>query len=179
MAWVASAMCLFRISDLPASLGAVVVQQGFGKSGLPRRLVINCDQNDYRHAHEEQPSGIYTWWSDDDGATWDGPHPTGIPGIEPDHVVELDDGTLLMGTHFMRGDTQKLAEAVARSTDGGKTWGDVAIIASDNVHEYCEGAIVPLASGRLVCIMRENNHINYPSYLSFSSDGGRSPHSGK
>jgi hypothetical protein len=138
------------------------------------RLVINCDQNDYRHAHEEQTSGIYTWWSSDDGATWDGPCPTGIPGIEPDHIVELDDGTLLMGTHFMRGDTQKLTEAVARSTDGGVSWGELAIIASDNVHEYCEGTILPLASGRLVCIMRENNHINYPSYLSFSDDGGHS-----
>lgn len=138
------------------------------------RLIINCDQNDYRHTHEDQSSGIYVWWSHDDGETWDGPHPTGIPGIEPDHVVELEDGTLLMGTHFMRGDTQKLTEAVARSTDGGKTWGELAIIASDNVHEYCEGGIVPLASGRLVCIMRENNHINYPSYLSFSDDGGRS-----
>ena len=137
------------------------------------RLVINCDQNDYRHAHEEQASGIYTWWSSDDGESWEGPLPTGIPGIEPDHVVELEDGTLLMGTHFMRGDTQKLTQAVARSTDGGLTWGELSIIASDNVHEYCEGGIVPLKSGRLVCIMRENNHINYPSYLSFSDDGGR------
>jgi hypothetical protein len=137
------------------------------------RLFVVCDQNDYRHCHEDQPPGIYAWWSDDDGETWDGPHPTGIPGIEPDHVVELADGTLLCGTHFMRARTQKLTEAVLRSADGGRTWGEMAIIAGDAVHNYCEGAIVPLASGRLVCVMRENNHMNYPSYLAFSDDAGR------
>ena len=137
------------------------------------RLIVVCDQNDYRHCHEEQPPGIYLWWSDDAGETWDGPHPTGIPGIEPDHVVELADGTLLCGTHFMRARTRKLTEAVLRSTDGGRTWGEMAIVAGDAVHNYCEGAIVPLRSGRLVCILRENNHTNYPSYLAFSDDAGR------
>lgn len=136
------------------------------------RLVIVCDQNDYRHCHEAQPPGIYLWWSHDMGETWDGPHPTGIIGIEPDHVVELADGTLLCGTHYMRAATQKLTEAVARSTDGGRTWGNLTVIGGDSVHNYCEGAILPLASGRLVCVMRENNHHNYPSYLSFSDDDG-------
>ena len=137
------------------------------------RLAINCDQNDYRHCHETQPSGIYLWWSHDEGETWDGPHPTGVPGIEPDRVRELTDGTLLMGTHFTRAATQKTTEAVLRSTDGGKTWGGMAIIAGDRVHRYCEGAIIPLRSGRLACIMRENNHNNYPCYISLSDDGGR------
>lgn len=95
------------------------------------RLAIVCDQNDYRHCHEHQPPGIYLWWSRDDGETWDGPHTTGIIGIEPDHVVELADGTLLCGTHYMRAQTQKLTEAVARSTDGGKTWGDLTTIGGD------------------------------------------------
>ncbi len=137
------------------------------------RLIVVCDQNDYRHCHEDQSPGIYLWGSDDNGETWDGPHPTGILGIEPDHVLELADGTLLCGTHFMRGATQKLTEAVLRSTDGGQTWGEMSVIAGDAVHNYCEGAIVPLRSGRLVCILRENNHTNYPSYLAFSDDDGR------
>ncbi len=136
------------------------------------RLVILCDQNDYRHCHEDQPPGIYAWFSDDEGDTWHGPHPTGIPGIEPDRVRELPDGTLLAGTHFMRGDTQKLAQAVLRSADGGRTWGGLALVASDAVHNFCEGCILSLRSGRLACIMRENNHNNYPSYLALSEDGG-------
>lgn len=137
------------------------------------RLAIVCDQNDYRHCHETQPPGIYAWWSHDQGDTWEGPTPTGIPGIEPDRVRELPDGTLLVGSQFMRPSTQKLAQAVSRSTDGGKTWGDLAIVASDPVHNHCEGAFVQLQSGRLACIMRENNHGGYPSYVSMSDDRGR------
>ena len=136
------------------------------------RLVIICDQNDHTHMHERQSPGIHAWWSNDGGESWDGPSPTGIPGIEPDRVRELADGTLLVGTQFTRASTHKLAEAVLRSTDGGQTWGGLSVIASDPVHNYCEGAIISLQSGRLACIMRENNHNNYPSYLSFSDDQG-------
>jgi sialidase-1 len=137
------------------------------------RLVIVCDKDDHQHAHEGQPSGIHAWWSQDGGATWDGPHLTGVPGIEPDQVVELDDGTLLLGTHLQVAATQKLGEFVARSRDGGRTWEPVVPVAVDGVHNFCEGAIVQLPSGRLVCVMRENNHNNYPCYLAFSDDRGR------
>jgi hypothetical protein len=136
------------------------------------RLIIICDKDDHQHAHEGQPPGIYAWWSRDDGRTWDGPRPTGVPGIEPDRVVELDDGTLLMGTHFQVAATQRLGEFVARSGDGGQTWEPVVPVATDDVHNLCEGAIVQLPNRRLVCVMRENNHNNYPCYLSFSEDRG-------
>ncbi len=136
------------------------------------RLVILCDQNDYRHCHESQPPGIYAWWSEDGGKTWSKRQVTGIPGIEPDRVRELPDGTLIVGSHYMFASTHKLGQVVLRSFDGGKTWGDLAVVASDKVHNFCEGAIVPMSSGRIACIMRENNHNNYPSYISFSEDGG-------
>ena len=136
------------------------------------RLIIVCDKDDHQHAHEGQPCGIYAWWSQDQGTTWDGPHLTGVPGIEPDQVVELDDGTLLMGTHFQVAATQKLGEFVARSRDGGRTWDPVVPVATDSIHNFCEGAIVQLPSGRLVNVMRENNHHNYPCYLAFSDDRG-------
>lgn len=136
------------------------------------RLVILCDKDDYSHAHESQQPGIYAWWSSDDGTSWSDPVNTGVPGIEPDQVVELRDGTLLIGTHFLVSATQKLGQYVAISRDGGSTWDHVAKIASDDIHNFCEGAIVELTSGRLVCVIRENNHNNYPSYLSFSDDRG-------
>lgn len=136
------------------------------------RLVILCDKDDYSHAHESQQPGIYAWWSSDDGASWSEPVNTGIPGIEPDQVVELKDGTLLVGTHYLVSATQKLGQFVAISADGGSTWDRVSEIASDDIHNFCEGAIVELPSGRLVCIIRENNHNNYPCYLAFSDDGG-------
>ena len=62
------------------------------------RLVIVCDQDDYQHCHESQQPGIYAWWSEDDGDTWGPRVATGIPGIEPDRVRELEDGTLLVGS---------------------------------------------------------------------------------
>ncbi|MGH3449592.1 MAG: sialidase family protein, partial [Haloechinothrix sp.] len=130
------------------------------------RLVIVCDKDDFSHAHESQPPGIYAWWSSDDGESWSEPANTGVPGIEPDQVVELPDGTLLLATHFLVAATGKLGQFVARSHDGGQTWEPVVKIASDDVHNYCEGAIIPLPSGQLVCVIRENNHNNYPCYLS-------------
>jgi hypothetical protein len=36
------------------------------KSG---RLIVICDHDDYRHVHEDQPSGIWIWFSDDKGRT--------------------------------------------------------------------------------------------------------------
>lgn len=138
------------------------------------RLVINCDKDDMAHAHESQKPGICAWWSTDDGETWSGPYQTGVPGIEPDQVVQLDDDTLLMGSHFGVARTLKIGQFVSRSMDGGRTWPELVSIASDDVHNFCEGAIVQLASGRLVCVMRENNHNNYPCYFSFSDDRGKS-----
>src|SRR5688572_27929463 len=144
------------------------------------RLVICCDQNDFAHCHEDSPPGIYTWWSEDEGQTWTGRQPTGIPGIEPDRVVELSDGTLIMGTHFTSRDTVRLTEALAFSRDGGRSWGELTPAGKDPLHNFCEGAYVELAGGGLLCAMRENTsagareHNLYPSFVTYSLDGGRS-----
>ena len=141
------------------------------KSG---RLVIVCDHDDYLHMHEDQPPGIWIWFSEDEGRTWSEPRLTGVPGIEPDRVIELDDGTLLMGSQLVFRDNYKLAQFIMRSTDGGWTWKDLVVIAKDQVHNHCEGAIVKLSNGSLACVMRENNHNGYPSHVSFSYDWGKS-----
>ena len=77
-----------------------------------------------------------------------------------------------MGSHFLPADTQKHAEYIWRSADGGKTWGRGVAVAKDAVHMYCEGAYVPLAGGALLCVMRDNLHHNYPSQVSLSFDNG-------
>lgn len=137
------------------------------------RAIVVCDHDDYSHCHEDQPSGIWMWESRDEGSTWSEPKLTGIPGIEPDRIIELDDGTLLMGSHMTFRANRKIANFVMRSTDGGKTWRDLRIIAQDKVHHHCEGGLLTLKGGRLACILRENNHNGYPSYVSFSNDKGR------
>ena len=137
------------------------------------RVIVLCDHDDYAHVHEDQPSGIWQWESRDEGRAWSEPRLTGIPGIEPDRVVELADGTLLIAAHMTFAATRKLGQFVMRSTDGGRTWKDLSVIASDRVHHHCEGAVLTLENGALGCIMRENNHAGYPSYVSFSHDAGR------
>jgi len=138
------------------------------------RLVVICDRDDYEHCHEYQESGNYIWWSSDLGKTWSAPENTGIPGIEPDRVVELPGGRLAVGAHMTYAETQKLGQFVCLSDDGGRTWSEPVVIARDQVHMYCEGAIVPLQNGSLVCVMRDNVHANYPSQVSFSFDNGLS-----
>jgi hypothetical protein len=137
------------------------------------RLALLCDLDDYEHAHEDQEPGIHLWWSEDEGRTWSEPGTIGVPGIEPDRMVELPDGRLVIGAHMTFRETQKLGEFACFSNDRGRTWSSPVIIAQDAVHNYCEGAIVHLDDGTLVCVMRDNNHNSYPSQVAFSFDGGR------
>ena len=139
------------------------------KSG---KLIIICDHDDYRHAHEDQPPGIWIWFSDDEGRTWSEPRLAGVPGLEPGRIIELTDGTLLMSSQMNFRDNFKIGEFVMRSKDGGLTWDNMSIIAKDRVHNFCEGQLTILSSGVLACVMRENNHNGYPSYVSFSYDQG-------
>lgn len=136
------------------------------------RLAVLCDQDDYEHCHEYQPSGTYVWWSKDNGETWSESVNTGIPGIEPDRMVELPGGRFAIGSHMAFADTQKLGQFVCLSDDRGETWSAPVIIAKDAVHNYCEGAILPLFDGSLVCVIRDNNHNNYPCQVAFSFDNG-------
>ena len=43
------------------------------------RLVVICDQNDFSHIHEDQPPGIWSWFSSDEGRSWSVPRLTGVP----------------------------------------------------------------------------------------------------
>lgn len=139
------------------------------------RLAVVCDRDDHSFFHEEQPSGNGVWWSDDEGHSWGPEDPRGIMGFEPDRLVELNDGTIAVGSHIMFGETQELGEILTVSLDGGHTWQRRSTIAHDGHYRYCEGAIVLLDEGKeLACIMRENHHGGTPSFVSFSQDQGHS-----
>lgn len=136
------------------------------------RVAVLCDTDDFHHCHENQPVGTWIWWSCDEGRTWTDKKLTEIPGIEPDRIIEMPDGELVVCAHYMFKATRRLGMFMMKSTDGGETWGNYNVIASDKVHNYCEGNLFRLNSGRWVCIMRDNVHNNYPCYLSFSDDSG-------
>lgn len=137
------------------------------------RLVVVVDNDDSGHFHEDQPPGIWAYWSEDGGETWSGPQDTGIIGFEPDRVIDLPDGRLAVGSHVMLADDQEFAEVMSCSDDGGKTWYKAATIAYDGYHRFCEGALVLLDDGDLACVMRENHSRGIPSFVAFSSDMGK------
>lgn len=139
------------------------------------RLVIAVDEFDVLTAlHEDGRECIILFWSDDNGGTWSEAQPTGIRGIENDRVIELPDGRLALGTHYLRGDSLEFAENLWCSDDRGKTWYHAAEIAHDGYHRFCEGALVILEGGtELACIMRENHSAGIPCLIAFSRDNGR------
>jgi len=137
------------------------------------RLVVICDHDDYAHYHEDQTPGNWVWFSSDGGRSWTEPRLIPLPGIEPDRIVELADGTLVTCATVVHKDTQKEAMVMMRSGDGGTTWKDLTVIAKDQVQNYTEGAMVRLSNGLLACVMRNENHNGYPSFVAFSTDQGR------
>ena len=115
------------------------------------------------------PGGVRTT-----GDTWSSRVATGIPGIETrPGCASWADGALLVGSHYMFRATRKKGESVSRSSDGGKSWQRLSVVASDRVHHFVEGALLPLRSGRLVCVMRESKSQQLPVLSGVFSDDCR------
>lgn len=76
-------------------------------------------------------------------------------------MLELPDGTLLsphcgsIGTT----DTRQHPQAVVRSTDGGRTWGDGAVIALDpsGARVYHQGSLGRFSDGEIVAVMHSED----------------------
>lgn len=123
-------------------------------------------------------SKIVMWFSDDAGVSWSEPVHTPIFGIVPDKLLELPSGTWLVATHVRMKNGQYMREGQAteivhRSEDKGKTWEGPFIVGHDERYYLCEGSILALPDGELVCYMRENSRKGLPAFKSFSKDEGR------
>lgn len=66
-------------------------------------------------------------------------------------VRELSDGTWILPIYGQLGDAP-YRSALARSTDRGRTWGDVSMISEE--HHHCEPDVIELPDGRLLCMLR-------------------------
>jgi photosystem II stability/assembly factor-like uncharacterized protein len=116
--------------------------------------------------------------SDDGGATWSQKTvPVAMPaGVKPythRSLVALPDGTLLCTYYGTRPGQEKAHSGLLRSTDGGETWAYLAEIAYDPaapLEGYDEPAMIRLASGELLCLLRTGG----PMYQTRSRDDGRS-----
>ena len=118
------------------------------------------------------------WFSADDGAHWDGPHKLPAVGIVPDRLLELrcgpQAGRWIVSAHTMQGNpTGQPRQRCWISDDRGGTWSEPSIVGEAPDLKLCEGSILELPGGELVCFMRENSGQGWPAYKSISRDGGR------
>jgi sialidase-1 len=119
------------------------------------------------------------FFSEDEGQTWDGPHPTPVTGIVPDKVIELrvgpHAGRWILSAHTVLRSGERLdwVERCWLSDDRGVSWQGPITIATEPDLKLCEGSIVELPTGELVCFMRENSGLGLDAYKSISTDGGQ------
>ena len=144
------------------------------------RLVAVVDQ--VEGAREgNAPGAIQSNWlffSRDEGATWDGPHPTPVTGIVPDKVLVLKHGPhagrwLLTAHRFHQtGETQRWMQRLWWSDDQGGAWAGPMTIAESDTLKLCEGSLLELPTGELVCLLRENSMAGLDGFKAVSRDHG-------
>lgn len=136
------------------------------------RLAAVCDLPVKDGLEGEQLN--YIWHSSDEGATWDGPHLIPIIGIVPDKLVELKHGKYagrwMLNAHVVTG--EDWWERCWYSDDKGKTWSGPFVMAHEPGLKLCEGSILEVPSGELICFMRENSGQGLDCFKSISKDGG-------
>ncbi len=129
-----------------------------------------------RELRAEQSNWL--WFSDDEADTWDGPHATPVEGIVPDQLVELKHGPhagrwLLDAHAVLPGDSGPTWDVRCwMSDDRGATWWGPRTVASAPGLQLCEGSILELPGGELVCFMRENSFRGLDCFKAISRDGG-------
>jgi hypothetical protein len=145
------------------------------------RLVVIVD----RMAGEKEGAGVsgeqsnWLWYSMDEGDSWTGPHETPVYGIVPDQIIEITKGkyagrwlTTAHQARFYKGQ-QTWKQQCWYTDDQGKLWEGPFLVASDSKLQLCEGSILPLPTGELVCFMRENSGQGLDASKVISRDGGR------
>jgi len=128
-----------------------------------------------RRERLKRQTGYALLRSTDEGRTWSGPIPVNttpvaeaglgpyvVGGSGAGHIIELDDGGLLMPLHgtltrewlAQGGETSRCF--VLRSDDGGANWEYWATVAYDpaSILQWAECGMARLGSGRLVCLLR-------------------------
>lgn len=144
------------------------------------RLVVVCDRVAGRHEGDDGEQSNWLWFSDDEGQSWDGPIATPVEGIVPDQLIELKlqphAGRWIITAHKaeLQEDGSRIRKQRAwYSDDQGQSWEGPFIIAAQKDLMLCEGSIVEMVTGELVCMMRENSGRGLDVYRAISRDDGR------
>lgn len=144
------------------------------------RLALVCDQiagKDEGATGARRQQHNLLWLSSDEGATWQGPHATPVEGIVPDQLIELrrgqHAGRWLLASHTRLGErVERWCERLWYSDDRGATWAGPVTVAEVDGLRLCEGSIVELPDGELVCFMRENTGRGLDAFKTVSTDAG-------
>jgi len=144
----------------------------------PGRLVSNFFAV-FRPASNDDTLGLFLVESDDGGHTWTkprrlrpnllGPHARALACSSP--IRKLSDSSLILPAYYERG--PKACGVTARSTDGGRTWVDWALVGREkaSLHVDAETDIVELRDGSLYAVLRRSRHCGY---WAISRDKGKS-----
>lgn len=163
-----------KISDTEGRTWSEAVYPDSDKSHSPRLLALSGGK-----LLISDSSRIFHT-SSDDGATWAPMPTTGLFNDMHDRVLVLDDGSWLTTGHRHVGEEHPAIrqpptrQVVFRSTDEGRTWQDISILAEHRNLTLCEASMVRLPDNRIFALMRENSFVFEPMYASFSDDSGRS-----
>jgi hypothetical protein len=121
-----------------------------------------------------KPHAVFLARSTDNGKTWSPPAELKIDAPEwfvcSAPIRELADGSLILGLYTEEGD--RAYGATIRSTDGGKTWGDLARIGEmSGVYLDAETDVIQLKDGSLLAALRSSK---VDMHFANSADGGKS-----
>lgn len=129
-----------------------------------------------------EPGGeqnILMFFSSDEGESWSPPVNTPMHGMVPDQLIELRQGVhagrWLVTSHTIENVTKEnelWKQRLWYSDDQGKTWTGPQLVAAQKGLKFCEGSILELPSGELICFMRENSCLGLDAFRSISRDCG-------
>ncbi|EGB16389.1 hypothetical protein DND132_3186 [Pseudodesulfovibrio mercurii] len=124
-------------------------------------------------------SSRFFFESPDHGRTWRPFEAAGLTHDMLDRALVLDDGGWLTTGHRHLGDKEHPAirqppteQVVYRSTDRGRTWARLSVMAAERNLVLCEASMTRLPTGRILALLRENSFVFEPMYLVHSDDDG-------